>query len=90
MSFERGRLLVSEASLGMRIVNLKERIPEVAKLARKTLPKHWQTGGKLFREEWDKVQRAKEELPKLQIELTLAESERAGLRTLLHEQKAWG
>lgn len=81
--FDRGSLINRDASLGMRIVRLQDSIPEARKQARKTPRKD-------MKDEWEKVHIAKEMLPKLEADLEMSKAERAGIRVLLHDAKAFG
>lgn len=71
-----GQILNRYSLLGATIVRLNEQIPQVAKQARKTPPKH-------LRVEREKVEQAKRQLPRLIAELAAAKIERESLAHML-------
>lgn len=83
INHERGSLIVQEASLGMRVVNLLSELPKVEKEARRTPRKD-------MPDEWKKVQAAQARLPLLTQELADCRAQRAALRLTLTDMKAWG
>lgn len=70
----RGRRINRKAWLGSQIVSLKERIPALEKLARKTPPKTLLT-------EWDRVKQAKVQLESARAQLAEYENELKGIET---------
>lgn len=70
-----GHLINRRASLGARLVALRERLPEIEKLARRTPPK-------TLLAEWSKVQVAKLAAPALRAELAALEEEYREVRVL--------
>lgn len=75
----RGQLINHRASLGSRIVFLKEQIPILEKEVRKTPPKTLQ-------KEWEKISGLKIQLAKTREELDALEAEYIQVRKELGEQ----
>jgi len=72
----KGRLINRAAWLGSQIVQMRERIPELEKLARKTPPK-------TLKSEWEKVQKAKEQLPIARQQLADMVTEQESIKPLI-------